>query len=133
MCLYCFHLPLHSCLNCFHLPLHMCLDCFHLHLHICLYCKYKSRSKQIKAKKFKTIAPFRLIYTLSATIARPLNDCRAKIVRFSLSIVFRLFFFSQVWQNYLFVRKFKSEIFKKKMFCINTDLVNSKNELKTAK
>jgi hypothetical protein len=26
----------------------------------------------------------------------------------------RLFFFSQVWQNYLFVRKFKSEIYKKK-------------------
>jgi len=31
---------------------------------------------------------FRLIYTLSATVARPLTDWRAKIVGFSLSIVF---------------------------------------------
>ena len=47
----------------------------------------------------------------------------------------RLFFVSQVWQNDLFVRKFKSEIFKKKKkkFYINTDLVYSKNVLKTAK
>jgi hypothetical protein len=36
----------------------------------------------------KTIDPFRLINTLSATVARPLTDCRAKIVRFSLSIIF---------------------------------------------
>jgi hypothetical protein len=34
-----------------------------------------------------TIAPFRLIYTFSATASRPLADRRAKIVRFSLSIV----------------------------------------------
>jgi hypothetical protein len=33
---------------------------------------------------------FNLIYSLSATVARPLTDCRVKLVRFSLSIVFIL-------------------------------------------
>jgi hypothetical protein len=42
---------------------------------------------QVLQKLGKTIAPFRLIYTLSATVVRPLPDFRAKIVRFSLSIV----------------------------------------------